>query len=130
MFHHATCNSEMSVVTILTMSALTIERDEQDIWHILRLSGYVDAHTFSTLEEVLSQEVETACDHLKIDCQQLKFIDSTGLGLLMAAYRQLSQHGGELMIENLNEKMSKIINLLGFDELTHQHQNELAHAMN
>ncbi len=113
------------------MPALVIEREEENIWHILRLCGYVDTHTFSTLEEVLSQEVETECGHLKIDCQQLEFIDSTGLGLLMAAYRQLSEHGGNLMIENLNDKMSKIFNLLGFDELIRNQENrELAHSMN
>ena len=118
-------------VTILIMSALIIEREEQDIWHILRLSGYVDTHTFSFLEEALSEEFGTACDHLKIDCQQLQFIDSTGLGLLLATYRQLSHHGGQLMIENLNDKMSKIFNLLGFAELMcAREENELAHAMN
>lgn len=113
------------------MSALTIEREEHDIWHILRLSGYVDAHTFTTLEEVLSQEIELSCAHLKIDCQQLKFIDSTGLGLLLATYRQVSHEGGQLMIENLNDKMSKIFNLLGFAELMcAREDNELPHALN
>ncbi len=110
------------------MKELKIEQEqqsvnEQDI-HILRLEGYVDAHTFTEFEEELTQLVEGGKYYLLLDLEKLTYINSTGLGLLMATFRQVRQHGGDLVIAKMSDKITNIFNLLGFSRLISTYATE------
>ena len=91
---------------------------------ILRLEGYVDAHTFTDFEEELTKLVENGHYHLLLDLEKLTYINSTGLGLLMATFRQVRQHGGDLVIAKMSDKITNIFNLLGFSRLIHTYATE------
>lgn len=91
---------------------------------ILRLEGYVDAHTFTDFEEELTKLVEGGHYNLLLDLEKLTYINSTGLGLLMATFRQVRQHGGDLVIAKMSDKITNIFNLLGFSRLIHTYPTE------
>ena len=96
---------------------------ERDI-NILRLEGYVDAHTFTEFEEELTRLVESGKYNLLLDLEKLTYINSTGLGLLMATFRQVRQHGGDLVIAKMSDKITNIFNLLGFSRLISTYPTE------
>jgi anti-anti-sigma factor len=97
---------------------------EKDV-HILRLEGYVDAHTFTEFEEELTRLTDKEKHYnLLLDLEKLTYINSTGLGLLMATFRQVRQHGGDLVIAKMSDKITNIFNLLGFSRLIHTYSNE------
>jgi anti-anti-sigma factor len=100
-----------------TMSELNISRHEEGDWHILRLEGFVDAQTLADLEEELTWLVEQGKYRIKVDLEKLTYINSTSLGLLMATYRQVRQHGGRLVLDNVSDKITNILNFLGFYRL-------------
>ncbi len=107
------------------MDKLRIEHDEEGDWHILRLSGCADASTFVLLEQALSEAVESGCHNLRLDLQNLHDINSTGLGLLLAAHRQVRQRGNTLVIDNkMNDKMADFFNALGFSKLMADNQEQ------
>jgi len=91
---------------------------------ILRLEGYVDAHTFTEFEEELTKLVEGGHYNLLLDLEKLTYINSTGLGLLMATFRQVRQHGGDLVIAKMSDKITNIFNLLGFSRLISTYATE------
>jgi stage II sporulation protein AA (anti-sigma F factor antagonist) len=91
---------------------------------ILRLEGYVDAHTFTEFEEELNKLVEGGHHNLLLDLEKLTYINSTGLGLLMATFRQVRQHEGDLVIAKMSDKITNIFNLLGFSRLIHTYTTE------
>jgi len=91
---------------------------------ILRLEGYVDAHTFTDFEEELTKLVEGGHYNLLLDLEKLTYINSTGLGLLMATFRQVRQHQGDLVIARMSDKITNIFNLLGFSRLIHTYPTE------
>ena len=91
---------------------------------VLRLEGYVDAHTFTEFEEELTRLVEGGQYHLLLDLEKLTYINSTGLGLLMATFRQVRQHGGDLVIAKMSDKITNIFNLLGFSRLISTYPTE------
>jgi stage II sporulation protein AA (anti-sigma F factor antagonist) len=95
----------------------------QDV-HILRLEGYVDAHTFTEFEEELTKLVEGGQYNLLLDLEKLTYINSTGLGLLMATFRQVRQYQGDLVIAKMSDKITNIFNLLGFSRLIHTYPTE------
>ena len=92
--------------------------------HILRLEGYVDAHTFTDFEEELTKLVEGGNHNLLLDLEKLTYINSTGLGLLMATFRQVRQFQGDLVIAKMSDKITNIFNLLGFSRLIHTYPTE------
>lgn len=96
------------------MVGLSIQRHATNDWFILRLIGYVDAHTFPVFEEAILEAIENEPAQLKIDCDGLNFINSSGLGLMLSAHRQLARRGGRLVIENLSREMNNLFDLLGF----------------
>jgi len=107
---------------------LKIEHDsspvnERDV-QILRLEGYVDAHTFTDFEEELTKLVEGGHYNLLLDLEKLTYINSTGLGLLMATFRQVRQYQGDLVIAKMSDKITNIFNLLGFSRLIHTYPTE------
>lgn len=110
------------------MKELKIEQEQQNVnekeVHILRLEGYVDAHTFTEFEEELTQLVESGKYNLLLDLEKLTYINSTGLGLLMATFRQVRQHGGDLVIAKMSDKITNIFNLLGFSRLISTYATE------
>ncbi len=106
----------------------TTTRDE-DIWRVLTLEGSVDVSTFAVFEEELTRPVEQGALFLKLELQGLKSINSTGLGLLMAAHRQLRQSGGRLVIEGMSAEITNIFNLLGFAGLVDEDEGEASVAV-
>lgn len=92
--------------------------------HVLRLEGYVDAHTFTDFEEELTKLVEGGHYNLLLDLEKLTYINSTGLGLLMATFRQVRQYQGDLVIAKMSDKITNIFNLLGFSRLIHTYPTE------
>jgi len=93
--------------------------------HILRLEGYVDAHTFAEFEEELTRLTDKEGQfNLLLDLEKLTYINSTGLGLLMATFRQVRQHNGDLVIAKMSDKITNIFNLLGFSRLIHTYPSE------
>ena len=99
------------------MSNLSITRREQDGWHVLTLAGAVDASTFQDFEEALTQLAEGGALWLQLELGELRAINSTGLGLLLATHRQLRQHGGRLEIRGLSAEITNVFNLLGLSRL-------------
>ncbi|HEX8550756.1 MAG TPA: STAS domain-containing protein [Abditibacteriaceae bacterium] len=101
----------------------TTSVDGRDV-NILRLEGYVDAHTFTDFEEELTKLVEGGHYNLLLDLEKLTYINSTGLGLLMATFRQARQYQGDLVIAKMSDKITNIFNLLGFSRLIHTYPTE------
>jgi anti-sigma B factor antagonist len=52
-----------------------------------------------------------------IDCQDLKYIDSTGLGVLISALRRVKDHDGTITIRGLKPYIQKIFGITGLDKI-------------
>lgn len=107
----------------LKIEHATASAQENEV-RIVRLEGYVDAHTFTDFEEELTKLVEAGHFRLLLDLERLTYINSTGLGLLMATFRQVRQQQGDLVIAKMSDKITNIFNLLGFSRLIHTFPTE------
>ena len=77
----------------------------------LRLSGRLDAVSVPVAREALAR-VSTTC---RLDCTDLEYIASAGLGLLAATQRRLMQQGQGLILCNLNPHLREVMSLAGFE---------------
>jgi anti-sigma B factor antagonist len=74
--------------------------DEQvdDTTHIVSVTGEVDIFTAPEFKARIAAAIEAGRDIVIVDLSAATFIDSSSLGVLIAAHRRLSQRDGRLVI--------------------------------
>ena len=73
----------------------------------------------STIEKLQARLVKTIgqdIEELVIDMKGVNNVDSTGLGLLIAANNSLDKAGGHLSLTNVPEKMENLLRMIGLDK--------------
>lgn len=55
--------------------------------------------------------------HIIFDFQDTRFMDSSGIGMMMGRYREIIQRGGDMIAVNTNRRIEKILLLSGIQKL-------------
>jgi anti-sigma B factor antagonist len=81
---------------------------------VLEVRGEVDVHSATQLRDRLLPLV--AAGHpVVVDLTGLSFLDSTGLGVLVAARNQAQEAGAELRLVCTSDRMLKLFRITGLD---------------
>lgn len=86
-------------------------------YDVLDLNGELDAHTASQLEDSLKDLINKNQKNIIVNCQQLDYIASAGLGVFMAYIEDVRSMGGDIKLTNMNDKVYNVFDLLGFPAL-------------
>jgi len=81
---------------------------------VIRVSGYLDAHTAPTLENNFTDLIDQNKFKIVVNFQDLAYISSAGLGVFMAYIEKIRDNSGDIKLTNMNEKVYNIFDLLGF----------------
>lgn len=79
--------------------------------------GFLDAHTAPEFEEELQKAIDAGRVHLIVNCKDLDYISSAGLGVFMGCIESVRELGGDIKISNLIPKVYHVFELLGFHQL-------------
>ncbi len=85
-------------------------------WSV-ELVGDVDIQTSGRLKEELNQLLDKHEVDLKINCQSLSYIDSTGLGVLIGVLKRVKKNENEIMIQNAQSNIVKLLSITGLDKI-------------
>jgi anti-sigma B factor antagonist len=77
--------------------------------------GEVDVATAPQLRDALSALVDAGVTHIALDCRGLDFLDSSGIGVLIALRKRLDT-GGSLTLEAPPAHVRKVLELTGVTE--------------
>ena len=66
------------------------------------------------LDEVLADENIT---HLTLDLENLTFMDSSGIGVLLGRLRTLQMRGGSMSVKNMQPPVEKLFRLSGLQRV-------------
>jgi anti-sigma B factor antagonist len=96
---------------------------------LLEVEGAVDAHTAFGLGETLTSFLAKGHSQFLLDASHTEYLSSTGLRLLIEAWREARQLGGEVRVFGANAQVRRVIELSGFEDLlylgdTRQHALE------
>jgi anti-sigma B factor antagonist len=91
-------------------------RDVETI-SVLDISGELDAHTASRLENSLKSLINQNRYNIIVNCRALDYIASAGLGVFMAYIEDVRSLGGDIKLTNMNERVYNVFDLLGFPTL-------------
>jgi len=83
----------------------------------LSVKGYLDAHTVNQLEEKLYTMINSGIKKILVDFNDLVYISSAGIGLLIGATQKIRMNGGDLVIFNPTQKVYNILDTLGFTKI-------------
>lgn len=82
------------------------------------LSGELDHCNASQVRRQLDQLLEDEdVIHLRLDLENLSFMDSSGIGVLLGRLRLLQQRGGRLTVRNMSQSVSKLFHLSGLQRV-------------
>jgi anti-sigma B factor antagonist len=82
---------------------------------VLEVRGEVDLQSAAQLADRLSQIIGSGQQSVVLDLSGLSFIDSTGLGALVAARNQARQAGVALRLACCSERTLKLFRITGLD---------------
>lgn len=82
------------------------------------ISGEVDHHRAREIMRALEQAVETGLPRcLTVDLGGVSFMDSSGIAVLLRAYRQVTELGGELRVIRAPDQAGKVLRAAGLERL-------------
>ena len=73
---------------------------------IIKVSGQLTAASVESFNEQVAvwQELEKEVVNFALDMSGVDFMDSSGLGALIATLKRITEHGGDMKISNLQKK--------------------------
>lgn len=86
-------------------------------WTVLKLVGEVDIYTAGKLRDAVNETVEQGQYRIAVDLAEMEFMDSSGLGVLIAALKHLKEKDGELLLVSPRDQMRRILKLTGLDKI-------------
>ncbi|WP_026126853.1 STAS domain-containing protein [Nocardiopsis xinjiangensis] len=93
---------------------------------IVAIEGELDIATADDLREHVQQAMDEHGPWLILDLSALDFMDSSGLNVIISTYRSVREAGGSLSLAALNERVTKVVRLVGLHRQVPVHQNVAA----
>ncbi|HEX7167759.1 MAG TPA: STAS domain-containing protein [Acidimicrobiales bacterium] len=82
------------------------------------VSGEIDLATAPILRDVVLGVIESGeCRTLVVDIGAVRFIDSTGLGVIVGANRRLADSGRRLLVAHPTSATRRVIEVSGLDRV-------------
>ena len=80
----------------------------------LHVEGEIDVATAPQLRAALTALVDGGARRITLDLAEVRFVDSSGLGVLVGALRKLEdRNGGRLRVENVQDSVRKVFEITG-----------------
>lgn len=85
---------------------------------LVEACGEFDMFVADKLKAEICRALEkSSASHLIFDFKDLTFIDSSGLGVILGRYRELSERGGRITISGANQQVYQVLKLSGLTKV-------------
>ena len=84
---------------------------------VLKVAGEIDVYTAPKLREKLIELVNEGSYDLVVDLENVDFLDSTGLGVLVGGLKRVRNHYGSLKLVCTQDKILKIFRITGLTKV-------------
>lgn len=94
---------------------------------VISLDGnLLGEHVNTPVMELIKASIEAGNRKVLFNLSDMKFINSTGLGMLLTAVSKTRNAGGELALCNVPEQMKKLLQITKLDPVFNQQPDEAA----
>lgn len=96
---------------------MKITQEIKDSTIIMTLDGELDASSSVSLDEELSDPEIMKYSKILVDCQNLHYISSAGLGVFISHLQRFEDAQIKLIFFNMQDKVRNVFEILGLDLL-------------
>jgi anti-sigma B factor antagonist len=96
---------------------LSIDRADHDDETVMSVGGEIDVYTAPIVRERLDAAVRDGHVNLVVDLSRVRFLDSTGLGVLVGRLKLTRSRDGSLRLVATEEKVLKVFAITGLDKV-------------
>lgn len=90
---------------------------------VIRIQGNLDVHNSHKIEPELMTLVKSATSAIVYDLEEVPFISSAGLRVLVTSLRMSQEHGHEISICSLKPAVAKVFDIIGMQQLFKIHSD-------
>jgi anti-anti-sigma factor len=108
---------------------MQVKREDRGEISIYRLSGEMDLYSSQEVRERIRESLTDGRDHIILECGDMSYIDSSGIGVLISLFTTLRKKGGQLILCSLQASVQSVINftkLTGFLKVSDSLEEALA----
>lgn len=100
------------------MSQVQTENRANYLW--VKLTGELVLSQSNDVKEQVRSHLMNAGENVIIDMSAVDFIDSSGLGVLIAWFKTVNQHQGQIIFVGVSQYVQRIIHLAKLDKILTQ----------
>jgi anti-sigma B factor antagonist len=90
---------------------------------VLRLDGRLNMVSAAQLKQAITGSVDGGCARVVVDLAAVTFMDSSGLGALIAGLKKARQEGGDLRITGVTQQVATVLALTNLDRVLQAHDS-------
>lgn len=94
--------------------AIEIELEKHPHVHVVTLKGRLDTTGTPQFETSMQGLLDAGEKRILIDCADLRYVSSVGLGVFVSSGKSLGAAGGGLYFAGLNDQVRSVFEMVGF----------------
>ena len=102
---------------------LSLQTREVDSRTIVAVGGEIDVYTAPKLRDKITELVGDGHHDLVIDMEEVDFLDSTGLGVLVGGLKKVRAHDGSMELVCTQDRLLKIFRITGLAKVFTIHES-------
>jgi anti-sigma B factor antagonist len=101
---------------------LRIDSSFRDETFVIAASGEIDIDTVDLLRGAISDALQSGVRDLTIDLDEVSYLDSSGLGVLVGAYKRVAAIQGSFTVCCSAPRILRLFKITGLSDLLHIEQ--------
>jgi len=103
---------------------MDIEFKDFGEYKIIEVKGEVDLYNVSELKKALFSITDGSNPNVVVDMQGINYMDSSGIGALVAGQKKMRAHNGKFALINIHEDVLNILKLATLDKFFKIYESE------
>ena len=95
---------------------ISILTETEEDFFIINISGEIDASSSIHLDNKLGEIIKSA-KKILVDCTNLKYISSAGLGVFMSYIQEMEEGDIRMILFGMSSNVKNVFEILGLDQL-------------
>jgi anti-sigma B factor antagonist len=84
---------------------------------VILVAGELDFHSAPELRQAILTALNEGASRLVLDLGEMEFIDSSGLSVIIAAFKRCRERGGELILRSVTERTRRVLEVSGLNKV-------------
>ncbi|WP_432408769.1 anti-sigma F factor antagonist [Wukongibacter sp. M2B1] len=92
---------------------------------IVYLDGELDHHSTEEVREDIDNAIDSKnIQNLIFELSDMKFMDSSGIGVVIGRYKKIDKLGGKVGVVNSNPHVDRIFQMAGIFKIIHKYETK------